>query len=106
MVTRTIKTTKVNVLCLDLVKCEPYNKEFVLPRTYTDDKKLMKALEEIGNTETSKVVHIVDKGEVETLYGMSEQKFIENASILDPETRKEIEAEEATEETAEVATEE
>lgn len=98
MVTRTIITTKVNALCLDLVKCEPFNKEFVLPRTYKDDKKLMKALEEVGNTETAKVVHVVDKEEVETLYGMSEQKFIENATVLDKDTRKELEAEDTNEE--------
>lgn len=97
-VTRTIITTKVNALCLDLVKCEPFNKEFVLPRTYKDDKKLMKALEEVGNTETAKVVHVVDKEEVETLYGMSEQKFIENATVLDKDTRKELEAEDTNEE--------
>lgn len=91
MVTRTIVTTKVNVLCIDIQSAEPFNKEVILPRTYKDEKKLLKKVEAVVNTEGIKAVHIVDKSEVETLYGMEEQDFITNAEILDPETRKVIE---------------
>lgn len=94
MVTRTIVTTKVNVLCLDIQSAEPFNKEVTLPRTYKDEKKLLKKVEEVVNTDNVKAVHIVDKTEVETLYGMTEQDFIDNATILDPATRKEAEVEE------------
>lgn len=97
MVTRTIVTTKVNVLCLGIKNGEPFNKVVTLPRTYKDEKKLLKKVEEVVNTDEVKAVHVVDKEEVETLYGMTEQDFITNATILDPTTRKEIEAE--TEET-------
>lgn len=97
MVTRTIVTTKVNVLCLDINSAEPFNKVVTLPRTYKDEKKLLKKVEEVVNTDEVKAVHIVDKEELETLYGMTEQDFITNATILGPTTRKEIEAE--TEET-------
>ena len=90
MVTRTITTTQVNVLCLDIVAGEPFNQQVTLPRTYKEDKKLMKAIEAVVNTENVKAVHVVAKEEVETLYGMSEQDFITNATILDPTTRKEI----------------
>ena len=93
MVTRTITTTKVNVLCLDVESAEPFNKVVTLPRTYKDSKKLLKAIEELINNDTVKAVHVVDKEEVETLYGMTEQDFITNATILDPATRKEIEPE-------------
>ena len=88
MVTRTIVTTKVNVLCLDINSAEPFNKVVTLPRTYKDEKKLLKKVEEVVNTDEVKAVHIVDKKEVETLYGMTEQNFITNALILDPATRK------------------
>ena len=91
MVTRTITTTKVSVLCLDVQTVEPFNKEVILPRTFKDDKKLFKKVEELVNNDDVKAVHIVAKEEVETLYGMSEQEFIENAKVLDPETRKQIE---------------
>ena len=90
MVTRTITTTQVNVLCLDIVAGEPFNKQVTLPRTYKEDKKLMKAIEEVVNTENVKAVHVVAKEEVETLYGMSEQDFINNAVVLDNETRRPI----------------
>lgn len=91
MVTRTILTTKVNVLCLDIQSAEPFNKEVNLPRTYKDEKKLLKKVEEVVNTDNVKAVRIVDKTEVKTLYGMTEQDFIDNATILDPATRKEAE---------------
>ena len=95
-VTRTIQTTKVNVLCLNIKEGNPFNQTVVLPRTYKDDKKLLKAVEEVVNTDEVKAVHVVAKEEVETLYGMSEQDFISNAKVLDPKKRKELEAEEAT----------
>lgn len=91
MVTRTIITTKVIVLCLDVNSAEPFNETVTLPRTYKDDKKLLKSVEEVINTDYVKAVHIVDKKEIETLYGMTEQDFINNAKILDPATRKEAE---------------
>ena len=90
MVTRTITTTRVNVLCLNVVCAEPFNREVTLPRTYKDDKKLFKMVQELVDNEQEKAVTIVDKTEVETLYGMTEQEFIDNARVLDPESRKEV----------------
>lgn len=101
MVTRTIITTKATVLCLDIVAGEPFNETVVLPRTYKDDKALMKKVSEVIDNETRKAVHVVDKVEVETLYGMSEQDFIKLASVLDPETRKMVETLESKEDDAE-----
>lgn len=89
MVTRTITTTKVNVLCLNIETSEPFNMVVTLPRTYAD-KKLFKAVQGVVDNDTQKAVHVVDKVEVEILYGMSEQSFIEHATILDKDTRKEI----------------
>lgn len=90
-VTRTITTTKVNALCLNLETTEPFNQVVILPRTFKDDKKLDKALSDLINNDTTKFVHAVDTEVVETLYGMTEQEFITNAKILDKETRKPIE---------------
>ena len=97
MVTRTIITTKVNVLCLDVTKAEPFNKVVMLPRTYKDDKALMKKVQEVVDTDDVKAVHVVDKEELETLYGMDEQTFIEQAKVLDPETRKALDEDDETE---------
>ena len=86
MVTRTFKTTKVVALCMDAVNCEPINKEATLPRVYKDEKKLMKATKAAIETNEIKVVQIVSTEEVETLYGMKEQDFIDSAEILPART--------------------
>ena len=101
MVTRTITTTKANVLCMDIKSAEPFNKVITLPRTYKDDKTLMKRVKELVETDNIKAVHIVDKEEVETLYGMAEQEFIEKSVVLDPETRKALESDTEPEEVQE-----
>lgn len=88
-VTRTIKTTKVTVMCLDIILGEPCNQVVTLPRTYKDEKKLFKLVQEKIDNETIKAVHIVDKAEKETLYGMTEDDFIKYATILPPRTTKE-----------------
>lgn len=84
MVTRTIVATKVNVMCLDVQKGEPFNKSVTVSRTYKDDEALLKKVRPLLETETIKAVHIVDKEEIETLYGMTEQEFIQYAKVLPP----------------------
>lgn len=82
MVTRTVTTTTVNAMCVDTTKGEVCNRTTTLPRTYNDDAKLLKKVKEQLETAELKVVQIVDKTENETLYGMSEQDFINSAKIL------------------------
>ena len=82
MVTRTIQTTTANVLCLNIKEGEPFNKEVVLPRTYKDEKSMMKVVEKAINTEDVKAVHIVHTEVNETLYGMTEQECIATAHVL------------------------
>lgn len=94
VVSRTITTTTVNVLCLDVVAGEPFNKCVVLPRTYKDEKSLMKKVSEVIDNDTVKAVHIVDSVVNSTLYGMSEEKFIEVAEVLPPRNTTKTETEE------------
>lgn len=82
MVTRTIESTDVTVLCVDINAGEPFNKDITVAGTYKDGKALMKAVEKLINTDTVKAVHIVRTEEKETLYGMSVNEFIEKARIL------------------------
>ena len=84
MVTRTILTTEVSVLCLDLIKSEPFNKEVTLPRTYKDEKAMMKKVSALIDNDECKAVHIVNSRVVETLYGMPEEDFIAAAQVLPP----------------------
>ena len=83
-VTRTIQTTHCNVLCMDIENREPCNKDIVLPRTYKDEKSLLKAVKKVVETDTLKPVQVVSSMVQETLYGMSEQDFIAHATILPP----------------------
>jgi hypothetical protein len=88
MITRSIPTTKVTALCVNPETREVTETTITLPRTYKDEKALMKAL---ANAETSqlKVVSVLGTEVNETLYGMDEQKFIDNAEILPPRKRTE-----------------
>ena len=92
MVTRTITTTRANVMCLDVQAGEPFNKEITVPRTYKDDETLLKTVKPLVETETIKAVHIVSKTTIETLYGMTEQDFIEHAKVLPERNAKEEKA--------------
>lgn len=83
-VTRTIQTTHCNVLCMDIENREPCNKDVVLPRTYKDENAMLKAVKKVVETDTIKAVQVVTSTVQETLYGMSEQDFIEHATVLPP----------------------
>lgn len=86
MVTRTIKSTKVTALCLDTQTAEPSNATFTVGGTFPDDPKgndrLLKKLKSAHETDTFKIVSIVDKQVEENLYGMTEEEFINGAQIL------------------------
>ena len=84
MVTRTIVATKANVMCLDVQAGEPFNEVVTVPRTYKDNEALLKKVKSLIETDTVKAVHIVDSEEIETLYGMTEQEFIQYAKVLPP----------------------
>lgn len=88
MITRTITSTKANVMCLDVEAGEPFNETVEVARTYKDDEALLKAVKPLIETDAIKAVHIVDKEVVETLYGMPEQVFIMNAKVMPPRKQK------------------
>ena len=82
-VTRTIITTKAIVLIADLKEKKTFEEEIVLPRTYKDEKALMKAVsKKVDVADVFKAVTVLSTETVQTLYGMDEQKFIDNAEIL------------------------
>ena len=88
MITRTIQTTEVTVLCMDIPQGEPFNKDVTLPRTYKDNTAMLKAAAAIIDTDNVKAVHIVRSEVKETLYGMTEEDFIANAIILPARSNK------------------
>lgn len=84
LVTRTIKSTKILALVCDLEKMETQKKEYTLPRVYPDTDAMLKVLTKKYSTDDIKVVKVLSFEVCEALYGMSEEKFIENAEILPP----------------------
>ena len=88
MVTRTVQTTIATALCLNTVTAEPFNETVTLSGTFKDKKSLMKAVKSILENDEISVAKIVDHEIVQKLYGMTEQKFIDNAEILPSRTTK------------------
>ena len=89
MVTRTIQTTVANCLCVNLDTREVTEITLTLSGTFKDNKSLEKAVNKVTENAPFRVVSITDSRVEETLYGMTEQKFIENADILPPRATKE-----------------
>ena len=89
MVTRTIVATKITALCLNIETGEPFNETVTISGTFKDERSMLKAAEKLINTETERAVHIVFSEEIETLYGMTEQEFIQSAQVLPPRGKKE-----------------
>lgn len=82
MVTRTVTSTKATVLVVDITTGTTFDKEVEVARTYKDSDKLLKVIKSSFETATEKVVAIKSSEEVGTLYGISEQAFIEIAEKL------------------------
>ena len=89
MVTRTIPTTIADILVINVDTGISEEREVSIPREYKKVKKLREAIEALVNTDTEKLAHIKSTTVVETLYGMSEQDFINRAKILPPRGTKE-----------------
>ena len=84
MITRTVTTTVAKVLCINLADEVPFTQEVKLPRTYRDEKTMLKRIKPLLESDTVKVVHVQSAVTEETLYGMTEQQFIDSATILPP----------------------
>lgn len=84
MVTRTLKATKADVLCVNTVEQKTFVTTVTLPRTYKCDEDALRVARDMIDDETFKAVRIMSRVESETLYGMSEAKFMELADILPP----------------------
>lgn len=84
MVTRTILGTKVTVLAMDTVSCEPSNVTYEIGGRHTNDEKLLKKVRKEHDTEDLKIVKILAVEPFEKRYGMKESDFIAHAAELEP----------------------
>lgn len=89
MVTRTISTTTIAALVINIETSEVGTKHFVLGQNMIKDEKTMLSnAQDMLNIETGnslwKCVAIKNIKEEETLYGMPESDFIKYAKVLPP----------------------
>jgi len=78
MVTRTITTTDVTVLVINVETAEPYDETFQLIGKYKSDEDIVKEIDKLVEYPI-KVVCIVDKHESATKYVSREKDFVEFA---------------------------
>ena len=99
MVTRAIIGTEVKALCFDAEQNNCVEVTTLVAGVFKNAEKLDKKLHSVLDTDKQTFVKVITATQKSTLYGMSEDKFIENAVELDPATRRMLENEEATEAT-------
>ena len=90
MVTRSIKGTKVTVMCVDTTDAHTFEKEYIVKNKYSSDEKLMNYIRKTYDTDTVKNITVTGKEEVVKLYGLPEEEFVAMAKELDPETRRAV----------------
>ena len=88
MVTRTIITTDITVLCMNIETQEVELHNVTLTGNIPE-KRLMDIIKAEIETDILKAVHIQSLSENENLYGLSETQFVELAEKLPPRGLKE-----------------
>lgn len=81
MITRTLKTSIVDLLCVDLNTQQSTIIKVRLPRAYKNDKDILKIAPNFVD-ENIKVVHVLNVEIEPKLYGMTEEDFIKFADEL------------------------
>ena len=89
MVTRTLTITTVEVMTVDITTATTGTDRFDIVGDYTFDTAL-KAVKELYETETTKIVTITDLVLNDYLYGMPESEFIKNAKVLPPRNNTKV----------------
>lgn len=81
-VTRTIRSTKFDVMCLNVPEGKAYQETIEIAGTFKKIEDAKKAISEQYDTDEKKAVHIIGYTVEEKLYGMTENKFIEMAEVM------------------------
>ena len=81
MVTRTIEQTTAKVMTLNVVRAEVTITPYTISGELTGDA-LLKALQDTYQTDTMKLVHVLESTVESVLYGMEEEEFIKLAKVL------------------------
>lgn len=79
MVTRTIKTTDVTLLCMDIETAEACNRTAQLSKICKNEDEMIELAKPLFKGESIRPVHVVDYKTSERKYGMEESDFIAHA---------------------------
>ena len=89
MVTRTLTITTLEVMTVDITTATTGTARFDIVGEHTFDTAL-KAVKDLYETETTKIVTITELVLNDYLYGMPESDFIKIAKILPPRTTTKV----------------
>lgn len=89
LITRTFVITQATVMALNIETAEPSTETYEMPGLYKTDEALLKAVKELYDTDTEKVVTITTKTEIEELRGITESAFLANSLVLPAREKKE-----------------
>lgn len=81
MVTRTIEQTTAKVMTLNVVTADVTITPYTISGELTGDA-LLKALQDTYQTDTMKLVHVLESTVESVLYGLEEEEFIKLAKVL------------------------
>lgn len=85
VITRTITTTKVEMLAVDIDSKSTVSVEVTLPRTYKDDAAMLKMANKRNEDESIKFVAVIGTPIVESKrWGMTEEEFIDKGHEFPP----------------------
>lgn len=82
MVTRTIETREIDVMCVNVETAEVKILTLTVGQDYNKSTDTLKMLRKHHETETVKIVSVVNEKVTTKLYGMLEQDFIKYAEVL------------------------
>lgn len=77
---RTITTTNIKALCLDIAAQSAVENDYILPRTYPNERVILKKLQKLYNTDDYKVEHVLSYNEETNAYEMDELDFVMSAN--------------------------
>ena len=90
MVTRTIELNTYTVRTMNIETAEVIDVDYTVGTSYKQDD-VLKQLRAEHETDTFKLVAVINHTTETRLYGMDEQTFINNATILPPRTKSDPE---------------
>lgn len=81
-ITRTMKTTEVTAVAVNLTTRECFTTVHTLPRTYKDNKEILKVVKANFDTDEINHIDIESVKVIEKRYGLAESKFLEVAEEI------------------------